>query len=231
MTKVIERNTTIPARRTEMFSTAEDNQTAVDIVVLQGERELAADNRQLARFRLEGIRPAPRGVAADRGDVRHRRQRDPARVRARQGRPAPSSRSTISETQQPRPERRRADGPRGRAARRGGSPAARGDRRAQRARHPRLPRRAARRGAPGPAPGPREGARRAARRRRPPGPPGAGRPRPGAAAGRRRAAADPGAAGQRRRGRRAPSRRQRRRHAARTADEDEEVVDAEFTRE
>jgi molecular chaperone DnaK len=62
MTKVIERNTTIPARRTEVFSTAEENQTAVDIVVLQGERELAADNRQLARFRLEGIRPAPRGV-------------------------------------------------------------------------------------------------------------------------------------------------------------------------
>ena len=62
MTKVIERNTTIPARRSETFSTAEDNQTAVDVVVLQGERELAADNRQLARFRLEGIRPAPRGV-------------------------------------------------------------------------------------------------------------------------------------------------------------------------
>jgi molecular chaperone DnaK len=62
MTKVIERNTTIPARRTETFSTAEDNQTAVDIVVLQGERELARDNRQLARFRLEGIRSAPRGV-------------------------------------------------------------------------------------------------------------------------------------------------------------------------
>ncbi|MEP9380727.1 molecular chaperone DnaK [Nocardioides sp. KR10-350] len=62
MTKVIERNTTIPARRTEVFSTADDNQTAVDVVVLQGERELAADNRQLARFRLEGIRPAPRGT-------------------------------------------------------------------------------------------------------------------------------------------------------------------------
>jgi molecular chaperone DnaK len=62
MTKVIERNTTIPARRTETFSTAEDNQSGVDIVVLQGERELAADNRQLARFRLEGIQPAPRGV-------------------------------------------------------------------------------------------------------------------------------------------------------------------------
>ena len=61
MTKVIERNTTIPARRTEMFSTAEDNQPAVDIVVLQGERERAADNRVLGRFRLENIRPAPRG--------------------------------------------------------------------------------------------------------------------------------------------------------------------------
>ena len=62
MTKVIERNTTIPARRTETFSTAEDNQPAVDVVVLQGERENAADNRVLARFRLENIRPAPRGV-------------------------------------------------------------------------------------------------------------------------------------------------------------------------
>jgi molecular chaperone DnaK len=62
MTKVIERNTTIPARRTETFSTAEDNQSAVDIVILQGERELAADNRVLGRFRLEGIRPALRGV-------------------------------------------------------------------------------------------------------------------------------------------------------------------------
>ncbi|GAA0411134.1 chaperone protein DnaK [Acrocarpospora corrugata] len=62
MTKVIERNTTIPARRTETFSTAEDNQGAVDVVVLQGERERAADNRVLGRFRLENIRPAPRGV-------------------------------------------------------------------------------------------------------------------------------------------------------------------------
>jgi molecular chaperone DnaK len=62
MTKVIERNTTIPARRTEVFSTAEDNQPAVDIVVLQGERERAVDNRVLGRFRLENIRPAPRGV-------------------------------------------------------------------------------------------------------------------------------------------------------------------------
>src|ERR687889_1406981 len=53
MTRVIERNTTIPARRTEVFSTAEDNQEAVDVVVLQGERERASDNRVLARFRLE----------------------------------------------------------------------------------------------------------------------------------------------------------------------------------
>jgi molecular chaperone DnaK len=62
MTKIIERNTTIPARRTEVFSTAEDNQPAVDVVVLQGERERAADNRVLGRFRLENIRPAPRGT-------------------------------------------------------------------------------------------------------------------------------------------------------------------------
>jgi molecular chaperone DnaK len=62
MTRVIERNTTIPARRSETFTTAEDNQSAVDIVVLQGEREKAADNRVLGRFRLEGIREAPRGV-------------------------------------------------------------------------------------------------------------------------------------------------------------------------
>src|SRR5215813_9600013 len=61
MTKIIERNTTIPTRRTETFSTADDAQTAVDVVVLQGERERAADNRVLGRFRLENIRPAPRG--------------------------------------------------------------------------------------------------------------------------------------------------------------------------
>src|SRR4030081_1435791 len=61
MTKLIERNTTIPARRSEVFTTAEDSQPAVDIVVLQGERERAADNRVLGRFKLENIRPAPRG--------------------------------------------------------------------------------------------------------------------------------------------------------------------------
>ena len=62
MTKLIERNTTIPARKSETFSTAEDSQTAVDVKVLQGEREMARENRTLGTFRLEGIRPAPRGA-------------------------------------------------------------------------------------------------------------------------------------------------------------------------
>ncbi|HLL78253.1 MAG TPA: molecular chaperone DnaK, partial [Ktedonobacteraceae bacterium] len=62
MTRLIERNTTIPTRKSEIFSTAEDNQPAVEIHVLQGERELARDNKSLGHFRLEGIAPAPRGV-------------------------------------------------------------------------------------------------------------------------------------------------------------------------
>ncbi|WP_018086865.1 molecular chaperone DnaK [Desulfurispora thermophila] len=62
MTKIIERNTTIPVRRSQIFSTAEDNQPAVDIHVLQGEREMARDNRTLGMFKLDGIPPAPRGV-------------------------------------------------------------------------------------------------------------------------------------------------------------------------
>ncbi|MGQ9504391.1 MAG: molecular chaperone DnaK [Thermogutta sp.] len=62
MTKIVERNTTIPCTRKQIFSTAEDNQTAVTIKVYQGEREMAADNRLLGMFNLEGIPPAPRGV-------------------------------------------------------------------------------------------------------------------------------------------------------------------------
>ena len=62
MTPLIERNTTIPVRKTQVFSTAEDNQTAVDVHVLQGERPLAADNMSLGRFRLDGIPSAPRGL-------------------------------------------------------------------------------------------------------------------------------------------------------------------------
>lgn len=61
-TKLIERNTTIPTRKSQVFSTAEDNQTAVDIRVVQGEREFARDNKLLGQFRLEGLPPAPRGV-------------------------------------------------------------------------------------------------------------------------------------------------------------------------
>jgi molecular chaperone DnaK len=62
MTKLVERNTTIPAERKQVFSTADDSQTAVTVRVFQGEREMAADNRLLSQFNLEGIPPAPRGV-------------------------------------------------------------------------------------------------------------------------------------------------------------------------
>ena len=62
MTTLVERNTTIPIRKSEVFSTAEDNQTSVDIHVLQGERPIAGDNMSLGRFRLEGIPPAARGI-------------------------------------------------------------------------------------------------------------------------------------------------------------------------
>jgi molecular chaperone DnaK len=62
MTKIIERNTTIPKKESQIFSTATDNQPSVEIHVLQGEREMARDNRTLGRFTLEGIPPAPRGV-------------------------------------------------------------------------------------------------------------------------------------------------------------------------
>ena len=62
MTKLIERNTTIPTRKSQIFSTATDNQTAVSIHVLQGEREMAGDNKTLGRFELVGIPAAPRGI-------------------------------------------------------------------------------------------------------------------------------------------------------------------------
>ena len=125
MTKVIERNTTIPARRTEVFSTAEDNQPAVDIVVLQGERERAADNRVLGRFRLENIRPAPRGEPQievtfdiDANGILN--------VSARDKDTGAEQSITISESSQPGPGRGRADGRRRRAApRRGRSGCAR----------------------------------------------------------------------------------------------------------
>src|SRR5690606_30131344 len=61
-TPIIERNTTIPARKSQIFSTAADTQTSVEIHVLQGERPMAADNKSLGKFVLDGIPPAPRGV-------------------------------------------------------------------------------------------------------------------------------------------------------------------------
>jgi molecular chaperone DnaK len=62
MTKIIERNTTIPTKKSQVFTTAEDSQTSVEIHVLQGEREMARDNRTLGKFHLVGIPPAPRGI-------------------------------------------------------------------------------------------------------------------------------------------------------------------------
>ena len=62
MTKIIERNTTIPTKKSQVFTTAEDNQTSVEIHVLQGERQMSADNRTLARFILDGIPPSARGI-------------------------------------------------------------------------------------------------------------------------------------------------------------------------
>ncbi len=74
-TVLIPRNTTIPTKKSEIFSTATDNQPSVEVHVLQGERSLARDNRTMGRFQLTGLPPAPRGIAADRSDLRHRRQR------------------------------------------------------------------------------------------------------------------------------------------------------------
>ena len=62
MKKLIPRNTTIPTRRSDTFSTSEDNQTMVEVHILQGERDMASGNKSLGRFKLMGIPPAPRGI-------------------------------------------------------------------------------------------------------------------------------------------------------------------------
>ena len=85
MTPLITRNTTIPTRKSETFSTAADNQTSVEVHVLQGERPLARDNRTLGRFQLDGYSVGAPRRAAGGGDVRHRRQRHRQRLGQGQG--------------------------------------------------------------------------------------------------------------------------------------------------
>ena len=127
MTSLIERNTTIPTRKMEVFSTAEDNQTTVEIHVLQGERKMALDNRTIGKFQLTGIPPAPRGVPQVEGHLRHRCQRHPARDR--QG-PRNREGAEGADRRVERAERRgdRQDGRGRREERGGGQAAARGGR-------------------------------------------------------------------------------------------------------
>ena len=80
-TKLIDRNTTIPTKKSQVFSTAADNQTSVEVHVLQGEREMAADNKTLGKFQLDRHRSGAPRRSADRGHVRHRRQRHRERLR------------------------------------------------------------------------------------------------------------------------------------------------------
>ncbi len=142
MTKLVERNTTIPTEKKETFTTAEDNQTAVTIKVYQGERPMAADNRLLGEFNLEGIPPARMGDAADRGGLQHRRQRHPQRHRPRQGdRQGADDQDRV--VRRPDQGRDRADAARRRGARRRGQAEARAGRGPQRRRAAGLPAREA----------------------------------------------------------------------------------------
>ena len=137
MTKLIERNTTIPTRKSEIFSTAEDNQPSVEVHVLQGEREMAAYNKSLGKFQLTGIPPAPRGVPQievtfdiDANGILSGRRQGP---RHRQG-----AEDRDQGRLRPRRRRGRADGQGRRGARRGRPPPARARRGPQR--RPRTPR-------------------------------------------------------------------------------------------
>ena len=136
-TRLIERNTTIPTKKSETFSTAGDNQTSVEIKVLQGEREMARDNKTIGVFHLVGIPPAPRGVPQIEVTLRHRRQRHHERLGQgpRHGQGAEDHDHRLVG---PRQGRDRPDGQRRRGPLRGGPQAARGDRGQEPARLARL---------------------------------------------------------------------------------------------
>ena len=146
MTKLIERNTTIPTRRTEVFTTAEDMQPSVEIHVLQGEREMAQFNKTLGKFQLVDLPPAPRGVPQievtfdiDANGIVHVSAKDRATSKEQS--------MTITGQSSPRQGRHRPDGEGRRGPRRGGPPAPRGGRGPQQRRHARVPDREAAPGA------------------------------------------------------------------------------------
>ena len=130
MTTLIPRNTTIPTKKAEVFSTAEDNQTTVEIHVLQGEREMATYNKTIGKFQLTGIPPAPRGMPQvevtfdiDANGILHVSAKDRATGKEQKIRIEASSGLSDTEIEQ--------DGEGRRVARRGGQAAARGDREPQ----------------------------------------------------------------------------------------------------